>query len=1044
MKQILLQVRPPWITGLMFFFLLCVQDLQAQTGSKITITGKITGETDKQPLIGATIAEKGTVNGTSSDADGNYKIFVSKGNSIIVSFIGYIPQEIKIDNRSVIDIVLKADQQQLQDVVVVGYGTQKKSTLTGAVATVKSDDIIKAPTSNVTNSLTGRMPGVFVVQRSGKPGDNQADIFIRGRATTGDSSPLIIVDGAERQSFGDIDPNEIENISVLKDASATALFGIKGGNGVILITTKVGKEGKPRISYTGNVAMQAYTALPKTLNAFTSASLLNEANKNVGKPAAFSDAELQKFQDHSDPYKYPDFNWFDYIMRKHYPQTQHNLNVSGGTKIAKYFISVGYLFEDGILKKFDNPYGYSTTNKYDRYNFRSNVDLNLSKDLTVSVKLGGRMEERYSPAAAAFYANAEIEYLLSRINGIPAYAYPPTLPDGRFMENPNAGVNLTNPLGWISRSGYFIQQTNSIESTLALNYDLHKLLKGLSFKTQYAYDAYFIANRRQAGTFTSYYINKQTDEIVKGNSSFSDADTPLGPITATYDGTISYNLQSSLNFNRSFGPHTVTALGLFQRQARRVIGAQPAYASQGIVGRVTYSFKDRYFAEFNGAYNGSENFASGKRFGFFPAISAGWTVSKESFMENVSWLSYLKIRGSYGRIGFDKIGGNRFLYLDEYTRNSAAYVGASNLALTAKPNTAAQFGLPTAINTYPVITHSRIGNPDITWETSTKRNIGFESSFFNDMFSLNVDLFDEKRTDILLNRQSGLTTYGEAYPSVNFGEVHNHGYEVELRHQRRVGNWKYGFNAQVSFARNKIINLDEPVGRPAYQKSAGYQIGQYRGYVTDGFYQSQDDINSYLPNLLGKPIPGDLKYKDINKDGVISTDDITPIGYSNVPEYAYSFEPNISYKGISFSVMFQGVAHVSSDIQFDQRNLSSNQMYENMLGRWTPENAKNATWPSLQPAVGGNFMSYATNDFLLTNAKYLKIRNAQLAYQIPARLAKKAGLNGIRVFLSGQNLVTWTKVLYRDPENFQRRAPQAAYNVYPTSRTYNLGINLDF
>ncbi len=1044
MKQILLQVRPPWMMGLMFFFLLCVRDLHAQTGQKLTITGKITGETEKSALIGATIAEKGTVNGTSSDADGNYKISVSKGNSIVVSFIGYIPQEVKIDNRSVIDIVLKADQQQLQDVVVVGYGTQKKSTLTGAVATVKSDDIIKAPTSNVTNSLTGRMPGVFVVQRSGKPGDNQADIFIRGRATTGDASPLIIVDGAERQSFGDIDPNEIENISVLKDASATSLFGIKGGNGVILITTKIGKEGKPHISYTGNVAMQSYTALPKILNAFTSASLLNEANKNVGKTPAFTDLELQKFQDHSDPYKYPDFNWFDFIMRKQYPQTQHNLNVSGGTRIAKYFVSVGYLFEDGILKKFDNPYGYSTTPKYDRYNFRSNVDLNLSKDLTVSVKLGGRLEERYAPAAAAFYANAEIEYLLSRINGIPAYAYMPTLPDGRFMENPNAGVNLTNPLGWISRSGYYIQQNSSIESTLALNYDLHKLLKGLSFKTQYAYDAYFIANRRQAGTFTSYYINKQTDAIVKGNSSFSDADTPLGSIAATYDGTISYNLQSSLNFNRSFGPHTVTGLGLFQRQARRVIGAQPAYASQGVVGRVTYSFKDRYFAEFNGAYNGSENFASGKRYGFFPAVSAGWTVSKEPFMENVGWLSYLKIRGSYGRIGFDKIGGNRFLYLDEYTRTSALYSGGSNLPLTAKPNTAAQFGLPTAISTYPVITHSRIGNPDITWETSTKRNIGFESSFFNDMFSLNLDLFDEKRTNILLNRQSGLTTYGEAYPSVNYGEVHNRGYEIELRHQRRVGNWKYGFNAQVSFARNKIINLDEPVGRPAYQKSAGYQIGQYRGYVTDGFYQSQDDINAYLPNLLGKPIPGDLKFKDINKDGVISTDDITPIGYSNVPEYAYSFEPNISYNGLSFSVMFQGVGHVSSDIQFDQRNLSSNQMYENMLGRWTPENAKNATWPSLQPAVGGNFMSYATNDFLLTNAKYLKIRNAQLAYQIPARLAKKAGLNGIRVFLSGQNLVTWTKVLYRDPENFQRRAPQAAYNVYPTSRIYNLGINLDF
>lgn len=1044
MKHFLCKKLPPWLMCVMLCFLVSVDHLYAQTDQKITITGKILSEADNTPLVGATIAEKGTTNGTSSDANGTYKIIVSKTSTLVVSFIGYVAQEVTLGNRSAVDITLKADLQQLQDVVVVGYGTQKKSTLTGAVTSVKSEEILKAPTSNVTNSLTGRMPGVFVVQRSGKPGDNQADIFIRGRATTGDAAPLIIVDGAERQTFGDIDPNEIETISVLKDASATALFGIKGGNGVVLITTKVGKEGKPRISYSGNVAVQTYTSLPKTLNSFTAASLLNEANANVGKAPAFTEAELQKFQDHSDPYKYPDFNWFDYLTRKYYPQTQHNLNVSGGTKIAKYFISVGYLFEDGILKKFDNPYGYSSTPKYDRYNFRSNLDLNLSKDLTVSVKLGGRLEERYAPAGDPFYANAEIEYLLSRVNGIPAYAYVPFLPDGRFMENPNAGVNLTNPLGWITRRGYFIQQNNSIESTLALNYDLRKVVKGLSFRTQYAYDAYFIANRRQQGTFTSYYINKQTDQVVKGNASFSDADTPLGAVTATYDGTMSYNLQSSLNYNNSFGKHTVTGLALFQRQARRVVGAQPAYASQGIVGRVTYSFLDKYFAEFNGAYNGSENFASGKRYGFFPAVSAGWTVSKEKFMENASWISYLKFRGSFGRIGFDRIGGNRFLYLDEYSRTSTVYPGGSNLGLAVKPNTAAQFGLPTAISTYPAVTHSRIGNPLITWETSTKRNIGFESSFLNDMFSLNFDLFDEKRTNILLNRQSGLTTYGEAYPSVNFGEVYNHGYEVELRHQRRIGNLAYGFNAQASFARNKIISLDEPFGRPAYQKAAGYQIGQYRGYVTDGFYKSQDDINAYIPNLLGKPIPGDLKFKDINNDGVISTDDITPIGYSNVPEYTYSFEPNISFKGISLSVMFQGVANVSSDIQFDQRNLSSNQMYENMLGRWTPETAETATWPALQPAVGGNFMSYATNDFLLTNARYLKIRNAQLAYQLPSSLVTKVGVKGIRVFVSGQNLVTWTKVLYRDPENFQRRAPQGSYNVYPTSRLYNLGINIDF
>ncbi len=1013
-----------------------------QTVSK-NLSGKITDEKG-EPIIGATVIAKGFSTGTVTNIEGAYSLLLpATARTIIISYIGYKPKEITIGNADRYNVFLEDATIGISEVVVVGYGKQKKSTLTGSVSTVKSEAILRTPVGNVTNALTGRMPGVVTAQRSGKPGADQADIFIRGRATTGDSSPLIIVDGAERPSFGDIDPNEIESISVLKDASQTALFGIKGGNGVILITTKSGKEGKPRITYTGNVAMQTYAVIPQTLDAFNSASLLNEANANVGKAPAFTNIELQKFQDHSDPILYPDFNWREYMVRKYFPQTQHNINISGGTKVAKYFVSAGYLFADGYFKKFDNTYsGYSTTPSYNRYNFRSNLDLNLSNDLSVSIKLGGRLESRYSPAASDFYTNgqwadAQIEFLLSRINSIPAWAFSPYLPDGRFMENPSAGVNLVNPLGWLLTQGYSIKQTNTIESTLALNYNLDKLLKGLSFRTQYAYDGTYRANRMQSGSFVSYYVNKTTGEITAGTASLGTSDSPLGPIQSSYDGIINYDLQTSLNYARDFRKHSVSGLVLFQRQAKMLAGAQPAYASQGFVGRATYNYDGKYFAEVNGAYNGSENFASSVRYGFFPAVSAGWTISNESFIKPLKWVNLLKVRGSYGKIGFDRIGGSRFLYLDEYTQNSS-------LVQFGLP-TSIQFGYPTSVQTYTSVIHSRIGNPLISWETSMKRNFGVETSLFNNFLAINFDLFDENRTGILLNRASGLATYGEYYPMLNLGSVYNQGYDLEVIIRSKPGlDFKYSITTQVSFARNKILSLDEPQGKPDYQKSAGYRIGQYRGYLTNGFYQSQEDIKNSTPTKLGAPIPGDLKFVDFNNDGIIDSNDIVPIGYSNVPEYNGSIEAMIGWKGLSLSVMLQGVTNVSTDIQFDQRTLSANQMYTNMLGRWTPATAETAIWPALQPAVGGNFMSYATNDFLLTDASYLKIRNVQLSYQLPVNFARKLGVNNMRFNLSGQNLYTWTKVLYIDPENIGRSAPQGPTNVYPNTRVYNFGLNIEF
>lgn len=1002
------------------------------------------------PIPGASIKLKTAGTTAISDGEGKYTIAVPAGPAtLIFSFIGFTAQEITVAaGVSVQNVSLKEDNTNLNEVVVVGYGTQKKSTLTGAISTISSKEILQSPTSNVTNSLIGRTPGLGAVQRSGQPGSNSAVINIRGLATYNGSGAIVVVDGIERPDFGDIDPNEIETINVLKDASSTATFGIRGANGVIIVTTKSGKEGKPKVSYSGNASIQTYTGIPKALDAYSNAYLINEANRNDGLTSVtWSDAALQKFKDGSDPIGYPNIDWFDYVTRKYYPQTQHNVNVSGGTKMVKYFASVGYLFEDGIFKQFDSPYQINSVPNYNRYNFRSNLDIKLTEDLEVSVRLGGRLQKRYQPSGlrsgTGSFSYDNVEAMISRILQVPAFAYPVTLPDGRLAQNPSVGTNIWNPLGVLTRWGTRNDDYNNVQSTFNINYNLGKLVKGLSFKANLGYDSYFENTTRRNAVWAAYVIDRDTKEITIAGD--RPRDEPLSGLIADNGGTIHTNLQAGFNYNRNFGKHNFTGLILGTRQLINVQGSTattaPPRASQGVVSRITYNYNDRYFAEFNAAYNGSENFPVGLKYGFFPAVSAGWTVSNESFMDDVKWLSYLKLRGSYGLVGSDEIG-QRFLYITSYLRNAAGFT-ASTPAFT-RPGMPVHFGDPTSVVTYPVVylPSSSIGNPEITWETGLKRNIGIESKFFKNSLSLNIDLFDENRKDILTQRNSGLTTLGQGYPALNVGEVYNKGYEVELDFNKQKGELIYGLNAQVSFARNKIISRDEPVGAPSYQKQEGKRVGQFFGYVTNGFYTSQQDIDSYVPNELGRPIPGDLKYVDINGDGRINSDDRTAIGYSRVPEYIFSVSPRVSYKGFSVTVMFQGVTNVSSDVILTEQN-NGQQMYEFMLNRWTPQTATSATWPALH-SRGNTFISYQLNDFILQDASYLKLRNAEISYNLPKRWLEPLKISSLRVFLTGQNLVTWTRFkMYLDPENINvSNSDFSRQSIYPTSRIYNLGVNI--
>lgn len=1015
-----------------------------------TISGTVKDKAQGLPIPGASVKLKSAATTVATNEEGRYSISVPAGPVVLVfSYVGFAVQEINIPAATnVQNVLLAEDNTNLSEVVVVGYGTQKKSTLTGAISTISSKEILQSPTSNVTNSLIGRTPGLGAIQRSGQPGSNSAVINIRGLATYNGSGAIVIVDGIERPDFGDIDPNEIENINVLKDASSTAIFGIRGANGVIIVTTKSGKEGKPKVSYSGNVSLQSYTGIPKALDAYTNAYLINEANRNDKfEVLTWSDNALQKFKDGSDPIGYPNINWFDYVTRKFYPQTQHNVNVSGGTKVIKYFASVGYLFEDGIFKQFDSPYQIKSTPDYNRYNFRSNLDIKLTQDLEVGVKLGGRLQKRYQPSGlrsgSGSFSYDNVEAMISRILQVPAFAYPVTLPDGRLAQNPNVGTNIWNPLGVLTRWGTRYDDFNNVQSTFNINYDMKKLVKGLSFKANLGYDSYFENTTRRNASWAAYVIDRDSKEITIAGD--RPRDEPLSGLISEYGGTIHTNLQAGFNYNRSFGKHNLSGVALGTRQLINVQGSTattaPPRASQGLVTRVTYNYADKYYAEFNAAYNGSENFPVGLKYGFFPAVSAGWTVSSEDFMKGVDWISYLKLRGSYGLVGSDEIG-QRFLYLTSYLRNATGFTAST--PAYSRPGMPVHFGDPTSVVTYPVVylPSSSIGNPEITWETGLKRNIGIESKFFKNSLSLNVDVFDETRKDILTTRASGLQILGQGYPALNIGEVYNKGYEVELDYNKQKGEVSYGINAQVSFARNKIISRDEPIGAPGYQKQEGKRVGQFFGYVTNGFYTSQQDIDSYARNELGTPIPGDLKYVDINGDGRINSDDRTAIGYSRVPEYIFSISPRVSYKGFSVSLMFQGVTNVSSDVILTEQN-NGQQMYEFMLNRWTPQTAATATWPALH-SRGNTFISYQLNDFILQDASYIKLRNAEISYTLPARWLQPLKISSLRIFLTGQNLATWTRFkMYLDPENVNvTNSDFSKQSIYPTSRIYNLGVNI--
>ena len=997
------------------------------------------------PIPGASVKIKGTTIGVQTDLDGRFKINADQGQILVFSFIGSESKEVIVGSSTTINVILPATSSTLSEVVVNGYSTQRRSAVTAAISTVSGQDLLKAPVTNVNNALAGRVPGLVVQQTSGRPGINSAALYIRGQVSP-TATALIIVDGVERTSFGDIDANEIESINILKDASSTALYGLKGANGVFVVTTKRGIEGPARVTLSSNVGFVSPTSRPEILNAYESALLLTEGQINVGDPRTFTDEDLATFKSGAgNPLLYPNVMWYNELVKKNWMQNQQNVTVSGGSEKVKYFTSFSHLNEEGNFKEFKTPLDYSTSPSYSRYNFRARVSIDLTKTTNFEVNLAGRNEHRYSPAGMSEYNDPAgvvsngIEGLVGRALKMPTWAAPffkeyinsddPKIIalDGNYNHIVNyglGGVNSVNPYALLTYGGYAFTDNNVAESIFTLKQNLDFLTKGLSFKAQFGYDATQLSGKLQRGSTGYLDLNRTTLELTPVGGTYNDF---FGAPAYSRSGFTKTNLQLFLTYGRTFGKHNLSANLIGQRELQGSAAAAAPYANQGVISEATYNYANKYFVTASATYNGSENYAKGYRYGLFPAATVGYNLANEEFMKKLSWMSMFKIRGSIGRVGIPSPGTSRFYYQNRF--------GAGGNAVFGNPNS--NFSAPTYIQ-------SQYGNPFITFEISTKRNLGLDLAFFKDKLNITADLFDDKRSDILSTRSAtSFATYGATVPSTNYGVNYNHGYELSVNYRDKVKDLTYAITGNLSFARNQRSVLDEAPGLAENLRTSGKPIGTFFGYHVLGFYADQQDIDSSPKNKITAypSIPGDFKYQDINNDGIINNQDVMAIGHPNIPEYNASLNLQLGYKGFQLAVLFNGVTNVSSNVVFQSGG--TNQFYVPMLDRWSPTNT-NASWPVIRPGLNAN-PNESLNDFTLQDASYIKLRNVQLSYTLPKQWLSRLKVNSLTVFVSGQNLKTWTNFYGIDPENsLSGNAYASSIATIPTTKVVNLGLNLSF
>lgn len=984
------------------------------------------GET---PLPSVSVVEKDVPNnGAVTGTDGRFQLKLKgSSNTLVVSSVGYLAQEVDVSGRQTVEIQLDVDAKGLDEVVVVGYGTQKKITTTGAISSISGKDIRQSPSASLQNSLMGRLPGFVAQQQSGQPGKDGSIFKIRGINTlSNDGTPLVIVDDIEYDgNISDIDPNEVENVSILKDAAATAIYGIKGANGVIVITTRHGQTGQPRISLKSETGLQTPAYRPQYLNAYQSATLYNQALENDGQQPHWSDEDLALFKNKQDPYGHPDINWWNTLMRPFSLQSRDNLTISGGSDKVNYFISIGYLWQDGLTRDFSSP-ALEANNQYyyKRYNFRSNLDIKATKTLSLNVDLTGNYTTLNQPYVKGRSNN--IFFWLSDFTYLPPYAYPIHNPNGSWgANNSTLAPGAINVVGALSSLGYQRNYNNEMKVQFKARQELPFVTQGLSVQAVVAYDNLNSYSRNLTReSFPSYVYDPNTDSYTPYDPSVFT----LPPLTLTYGpGAMDkiVNFQASINYDHHFHDHHVYALAL-TNQYSNSDGASIPENFRGYTFRTGYDYRQKYIVEINGAYNGTDRFQANKRYGFFPAASAGWNISEEPFFKNTfKFIDLFKLRGSYGLVGSDQIGGYHYIYEQVYNRSGSYSIGETHTNISG-------------------IVEGTLGNTNVQWEKEHSADIGADINMFKGRWKITADYFNRYRYDILITRQSVPVFTGISVPPVNLGRMRDRGFELNLTYQNNAGKFAYTLNANVSYAKNKILFMDEPLPAFPWLAQTGKPTGLSRGYISEGFYQSAADIAS-SPTTDIAVQPGDLKYKDVNGDGVIDVNDQVLLPYSNLPNTIYGFNADLSYKGFSIHFTLQA----ATNFTFRGAGAEIIPFAENLrkvhLDTWTPDHP-NALLPrlALDWKTTVNDPYNRVSDFWLRRADYLRLKNVEIGYTFPNKWFKRLKLSDVRLYMNGYDLITWMLV----QPNIYDIDPEANSGTdqmgYPLEKIYNFGLQMTF
>jgi len=1038
--------------------------------------GKVVDDRTSEPLVGATVKVKGSTIGTITDIDGNFALDIPDNISPIVfevSYMGYASKEAAPAKTTGFTIRLAEDSQTLEEVQIIAYGKQSKMSVTAAISSIDTKELLKSPSGSVANALSGAVTGLSSIQPSGQPGAENPSIYIRGTGSLSDelSKPLILVDGVER-SFFQMDSHEIESITVLKDAASTAVFGVRGANGVVLVTTRRGVSGKPVISLNSSFGLTQALRNLKGVDSYTYATLYNEAQLSdnpslTESQLGFSPFVIDMFRTNEDPIMFPNVDWNDYLFKNLAWQTQHNLTLSGGGERFRYFVSLGYLLQDGMLKQLGES--YDPNYQYKRFNYRSNVDIDITKSTLLKVNIGGHVGAKREPRTDELWRKVLWSTPFSS----------PGIVDGKLISNiySNRYISIGErscPLDYYYNYGYNVDTDNVLNLDLALEQKLDFITPGLSMNIKGAYNTNYNvkASRTPSGAdsmCTPIYLGS----IETPGMDFWD---PRFDRTIVYqtDGVSGLHEQMSygeevgrgrnwygefsLNYSRSFGDHDVSALFLYNQSKKyypetkidgKVFYMDIPTAYVGYVGRMTYAYKKRYMVDLNAGYNGSENFAPDKRFGFFPAVSAGWILSEEKFMKKQKVIDFLKLRASYGIVGNDKMENARFLYM------AGAWSGYNTVA---KGQGSWQFGKDGGTGLLPDAKENTMGNPDVTWEKVAKQNYGIDLKMFDSRLSLTADVFFEKRKDILSTRNTLPAITDINLPKINLGKVNNHGYELSLGWNDRAGKVDYWLKANVSYAKNKIIYMDEVVPNEPYMAETGRSTGLTYGYIFDRFLQKDDfdadgnlkkDENGrqILPQMaLGTPRPGDALFKDLSGDGVINGDDKTRFGYAERPDYVFGFLGGLKWKNFEFSMQWTAAMNASRILDGEYRNAfgsTNSRMLLKFLadGRWTEENP-NSRFPRLTFMNKSHYLQ--TSDLWLMNGSYLRLKTAEISYTLPQKdFLKKVGIESVRFYCNGYNLLTLFSDLNDidiDPEG----VTDGGNNNYPNIRIYNFGVNISF